>query len=248
MTSSWTAQLLLASPRPPCSAAERHPSDRGDGRWIVALGPRWVRAAAVRARASAGTNGRQGSEDPQVAGPISAAEMMQVGDSDCGPEGQRSAPSGSRRAATGVRNNRRACSETVEDHDRRSWHRRPLTWRSSHAFTVLNTTQVHVRRPGADLARRKPGGVKSPHLHPPQPAGHPPGGSHTLGRGRSSIPLRTASQAFASPQADHREVTGTLPISPGSSDPVEFTAVFGVVVAQQPAVAARRQACSSEDS
>src|SRR5215203_2345139 len=44
----------------------------------------------------------------------------QTGGSDCGPEGQRSAPSGSRRAATGVRNNRRVRSETVEDHDRRS--------------------------------------------------------------------------------------------------------------------------------
>jgi hypothetical protein len=31
----------------------------------------------------------------------------------------------------------------VEDHDRRFWHRGPLTWRSSHAFTVLNTTQFH---------------------------------------------------------------------------------------------------------
>ena len=66
----------------------------------------------------------------------------QTGGSDCGPEGQRSAPSGSRRAATGVRNNRRVCSETVEDHDRRFWRRWPLTWRSSHAFTVLNTDAV----------------------------------------------------------------------------------------------------------
>jgi hypothetical protein len=64
---------------------------------------------------------------------------------------------GQQMAATGVRNNRRVCSETVEDHDRRFWHRRPLTWRSSHAFTVLNRTQFHVRRLGGDLARRKPG-------------------------------------------------------------------------------------------
>jgi hypothetical protein len=90
----------------------------------------------------------------------------QTGGSDCGPVGQRSAPSGSRRAATGVRNNRRVCSETVEDHERRFWHRRPLTWRSSHAFTVLNTTQFHVRRLGADLARRKPGvQIPSPPPH-----------------------------------------------------------------------------------
>jgi hypothetical protein len=90
----------------------------------------------------------------------------QTGGSDCGPDGQRSAPSGSRRAATSVRNNRRVCSETVEDHDRRFWHRWPLTWRSSHAFTVLNTTQFHVRRLGTDLARRKPG-VQIPSPPPP---------------------------------------------------------------------------------
>jgi hypothetical protein len=89
----------------------------------------------------------------------------QTGGSACGPEGQRSAPSGSRRAATGVRNNRRVCSETMKDHDRRFWHRWPLTWRSSHAFTVLNTTQFHARRLGTDLARRKPG-VQIPRLHP----------------------------------------------------------------------------------
>ena len=104
------------------------------------------RARAVTTRA----------KEPQVAGlTAQAAGTMQAGDSDCGPEGQRSAPSGSRRAATGVRNNRKVCSETVEDHDRRFWHRWPLTWRSSHAFTVLNTTRFHVRRLGTDLARRK---------------------------------------------------------------------------------------------
>ena len=97
----------------------------------------------------------------------------QTGGSDCGPEGQRSAPSGSRRAATGVRNNRRVCSETVEDHDRRFWHRWPLTWRSSHAFTVLNTTQFHVRRLGTDLARRKPG-VQIPSPPPHKSPGHRP--------------------------------------------------------------------------
>jgi hypothetical protein len=53
-------------PQPPCSAAERHPSDSGHGRWIFVLGPRWVRAPAV-------ANGRQrslavinGSDEPQV--------------------------------------------------------------------------------------------------------------------------------------------------------------------------------------
>ena len=88
----------------------------------------------------------------------------QTGGSDCGPD--RSAPSGSRRAATGVRNNRGVRSKTVEDHDRRFCHRRPLTWRSSHVFTVLNTTQFHVRILGTDLARRKPGvQIPSPPPH-----------------------------------------------------------------------------------
>jgi hypothetical protein len=100
----------------------------------------------------------------------------QTGGSDCGPEGQRSAPSGSRRAATGVRNNRRVCSETMEDHDRRFWYRWPLTWRFSHAFTVLNTTQFHVRRLGTDLARRKPG-VQIPSPPPHNSSGHRLGGS-----------------------------------------------------------------------
>jgi hypothetical protein len=113
---------------------------------------------------------------------VGAEQLQQVhhcttrtGGSDCGPEGQRSAPSGSRRAAIGVRNNRRVCSETVEDHDRRFWYRWPLTWRSSHTFTVLNTTQFHVRRLGTDLARRKPG-VQIPSPPPPQQC-HRPGGS-----------------------------------------------------------------------
>jgi hypothetical protein len=47
MTSSWTAHPLLASPRPPRSTTERHPSDSGHGRWIFALGPCWVRPTAV---------------------------------------------------------------------------------------------------------------------------------------------------------------------------------------------------------
>jgi hypothetical protein len=132
------------------------------------FGPCWVRAATIECGRRRSPAVSDGSEEPQVAGPpVCATGMMRVGDSDCGPEGQRSAPSGSRRAATSVRNNRRVCSETVEDHDRRFWHRWPLTWRSSHAFTVLNTTQFHVRRLGTDLARRKPG-VQIP--SPPPPA------------------------------------------------------------------------------
>ena len=105
----------------------------------------------------------------------------QTGGSHCGPEGQRSAPSGSRRAATGVRNNRRVCSETVEDHDRRFWYGWPLTWRSSHAFTVLNTTQFHVRRPCADLARRKPG------VQIPSPPPHNPAGQSVVGASSAAL-------------------------------------------------------------
>jgi hypothetical protein len=86
----------------------------------------------------------------------------QTGRSDCGPQGQRSAPSGSSRAATGVRNNQRVCSETVEDHDRRFWHRWPLTWRSSHAFPVLNSTQLLAKNARADLAQRKQYGDAAP--------------------------------------------------------------------------------------
>ena len=59
MTSSWTAQPLLASPRSACIAAEQNPSDSGHGRWIFALGPCWVRAAAV-------AHGRQRSPTVQT--------------------------------------------------------------------------------------------------------------------------------------------------------------------------------------
>jgi hypothetical protein len=59
--------------------------------------------------------------------------MMHAAESDCGPE-VGSTPSGSRRAATGVRNDRGARPQTVEDHDRRFCRRRPLTWRLSRVF------------------------------------------------------------------------------------------------------------------
>ena len=56
------------------------------------------------------------------------------------------AASGSRWAATGVRNDRGARAKTVEEHDRRSCHRRPLTWHSSCLFPGR---QRHaVARPG----------------------------------------------------------------------------------------------------
>jgi hypothetical protein len=133
---------------------------------------------------------------------VGAEQLQQVhhcttrtGRSDCGPEGQRSAPSGSRRAATGVCNNRRVCSETVEDHDRRFWCRWPLIWRSSHAFTVLNTTQFHVRRLGTDLARRKRGfQISSP---PHQPWS---GARRVASTGRRSpdLPQRTSGHSQVS--------------------------------------------------
>src|SRR5215211_4993893 len=90
----------------------------------------------------------------------------QTGGSDLWSRGSAvGAPSGSRRAATGVRNNRRVCLETVEDHDRRFWHRWPLTWRSSHTFTVLNTTQS-MCEDSVQISHGGSQGFKSPHLHP----------------------------------------------------------------------------------
>jgi hypothetical protein len=54
--------------------------------------------------------------------------------------------SGSRRAATGVRNDRGARPKTVEDHDRRSCHRRPLTWRFSRVFPGPQHTAIPCRK------------------------------------------------------------------------------------------------------
>ena len=77
------------------------------------------------------------------------------------------AASGSRWAVTGVRNDRGARPQTVEGHDRRSCHPRPLTWRLSRVFPVLNTTQFHAGKARTDLARRKPG-VQIPLTSTPQ--------------------------------------------------------------------------------
>ena len=108
---------------------------------------------------------------------------------------QRSAPSGSRRAATGVRNNRRVCSETVEDRDRRFWNRWPLTWRFPRTLTVLNTTEFHRETPNADLARRKRGfQISSP---PHQPWS---GARRVASTGRRSpdLPQRTSGHSQVS--------------------------------------------------
>jgi hypothetical protein len=78
MTSSWTAHLLLASPTPPGSAAERHPSDSGHGRWIFVLGPPWVRAPAVAHGPQRSLAVSNGSDEPQVIGPSAhAAEICE---------------------------------------------------------------------------------------------------------------------------------------------------------------------------
>jgi hypothetical protein len=85
---------------------------------------------------------------------------------------------GSRRAATGVRNDWGARPQSVEDHDRWFCHGGLLTWGFSRLSPVLNTTQFHLRRPGTDLARSKPV-VQSPSHRP------------TRDRRRSRIPPRS---------------------------------------------------------
>jgi hypothetical protein len=114
--------------------------DAPESQWRVAYA--YVRQGRCRGRSSRSITAHRRQADQIVVPKVS---------------GRR--PSGSRRAAPGVGNNRSVCSETVEDHDRRFWHRRPLTWRSSRVFSVLNTTQFLARRPGADLARRKSSGT-----------------------------------------------------------------------------------------
>jgi hypothetical protein len=149
-----------------------------------------VRAGSVPPRSRTGIKGHVRFRGTAGRRPSSSSSWGDAnGRSDCGPEGQRSAPSGSRWAATGVRNNRRVCLETVEDHDRRFWYRWRLTWCSSHAFTVLNTTQFHVRRLGADLARRKRG-VQIPSPPPHNSPGHEPWRVASTGRHISPAGIR----------------------------------------------------------
>jgi hypothetical protein len=53
------------------------------------LGPRWVRAATVAPGHQRSPTVANGSDEPQVVElPAQAAGMLQVGDSDCGPEGR----------------------------------------------------------------------------------------------------------------------------------------------------------------
>jgi hypothetical protein len=77
------------APRHRTAAAEPQCRARGHSQWIVALGPRWVRAATVEHGHQRSPTVTDGSEEPQVAGPPAhAAAMTRPGDSDCGPEGQ----------------------------------------------------------------------------------------------------------------------------------------------------------------
>jgi hypothetical protein len=55
----------------------------------LSFGPRWVRVATVAHGHERSPAVANGSEEPQVAGPLAqAAGMMQAGDSDCGPDGR----------------------------------------------------------------------------------------------------------------------------------------------------------------
>jgi hypothetical protein len=119
-----------------------------------------VRAGSVPQRSSTGISGHQqvtdGSEEPQVgACPAQSAGMMHAAESNFGPEIGSTTP-GSRWAATGVRNDRGTRPRTVEDGDRRSCHRRLLTWRFSRVFPGPQPPQFLAGMPGTDLARRKP--------------------------------------------------------------------------------------------
>jgi hypothetical protein len=105
------------------------------------LGPHWVRVGTdAHGRGRAPTVAID-PEEPQLTGPpAQAAGMMHGGDSDCGPEGHGWLHRGSKRVATGVRNDREARPQTVKNHDTRSCHRRPLTW---HFSRVLPGPQHH---------------------------------------------------------------------------------------------------------
>jgi hypothetical protein len=61
-----------------------------------------------------------------------------------------------RRAATAIRNDRGARTETVEKPNRRSCRRCHRTWGFPRILMILNTTQFLARRSSTDLARRSP--------------------------------------------------------------------------------------------
>jgi hypothetical protein len=98
-------------------------------------GPRWVRVATVAHGQQRSPTVANGSDEPQViAPPAQAAGCCTRGDSDCGPEGRIGdvgAADGQQPVSLTIGGAR---PRTVEDHDRRSCHRRPLTWRFSRVF------------------------------------------------------------------------------------------------------------------
>jgi hypothetical protein len=71
---------------------------------------------------------------------------------------------GSRRAAIGVRNYRGAQLQIVEDHDRRSCHRRPPTW-GFHASSRSSTPRSSSQEYRLQISHGGSQGFKSPHLH-----------------------------------------------------------------------------------
>jgi hypothetical protein len=135
---------------------------------LVAL----VRAGSVPQGSRTGISGHQRSRTVQRNRRSPALQLTQQG--RCGRAIRIVVPKvgprrhrGSRRAATGVRYDRGARPQTVEDHDRRFCHRRLLTWGFSRVFPVLNTTQFLEEVPRADLARRKRGFQISSPPHQP---------------------------------------------------------------------------------
>jgi hypothetical protein len=118
--------------------------------------PSPVRAGSVSQRSRTGISGHQrfgGTTGYRPSGSSSRDDVR--GRFGLWSRRSRVAASGSRRATTGVRNDRGVRPKTVKDHERRFRHRRPLTWCFPRAVTVLNTMQFLTRRSRADLARKK---------------------------------------------------------------------------------------------
>ena len=149
-------------PRPLAFAAgsmccSRRPRRESEAEWTCGVSQRMLPRSQIE-----GGYARQGRCRAAPAGPSLHNADRRI---RSWSEGQRSALSGSRRAATGVRNDRGARPQSVEDHDRWFCHGGLLTWGFSRLSPVLNTTQFHLRRPGTDLARSKPA-VQSPSHRP----------------------------------------------------------------------------------
>jgi hypothetical protein len=95
--------------------------------WPRSAGSPWTPGAGIPARWSPRLATPESEESLRWRKKLTASAPM------AGPRQDRG-QSGSRRAATGVRNDRGARPTTVEDHDRRCCHRRLLTWRFSRVF------------------------------------------------------------------------------------------------------------------